>query len=321
MPEPVARQRPEAPPPARPRSFRAGARTWGAVVRRAACDLWANHAMEWAAALAFYALLSLFPLLLAASAVAAYAVEPAWAVARLTDLLAGFVPPGVVDAEAVVGRAIAERGRVGLLAILAWLLAGRRVLGALVTALDLVSDVDARRESVRRRALVEAVLLLGIGALFALALASGPLLALVGDVAGAAPGPRGATVWAAVAAARVLLLVATFYAVYALVPHGARGRRAALVGAGAAAALFLAARAAFLAVLGRLWASFDLLYGPLAVGALLLLWAWYVGLIVLFGGSLASHAKVMLAEGHSAAEAERRHVARKPAADAPAGGT
>ena len=173
----------------------------------------------------------------------------------------------------------------------------------------------------RRRALVELVLLLGIGALFVLALAAGPLLDVLWRAAGAAPGPRGPAVWAAVAVVRVLLLVATFYAVYAVVPHGERGRRAALVGAGAAACLFLVARAGFLAVLGRLWASFDLLYGPLAVAAVLLLWAWYVGLIVLFGGSLASHAKVMLAEGRSAAEAERRHVARKPAADAPAGGT
>ena len=72
-----ARQPREAPPRHGARPFRAGARTWGAVLRRATCDLWANHAMEWAAALAFYALLSLFPLLLAASAVAAYAVEPA----------------------------------------------------------------------------------------------------------------------------------------------------------------------------------------------------------------------------------------------------
>jgi hypothetical protein len=40
------------------------------------------------------------------------------------------------------------------------------------------------------------------------------------------------------------------------------------------------------------------------------MWAWYVGLIILFGASLASHAKVTLIEGESPAEAERRHVAR-----------
>ena len=311
MPGSVARLRRDGPPPSSARSFRAGAGTWAALLRRATADLWANNAMEWAAALAFYALLSLFPLALAAAAAAAYVVEPAWAVARLTDLLAGFVPPGVVDVEAIVAAAMAERGRVGLLAIVGWVVAGRRILGALVTALDRVSDVDERRESLLRRAVIEALLLAGLGALFALALSAGPLLGLLWRVAGAATGPRPPAV--AEAVVRVLLLVATFYALYAVVPHGERGRRAALVGAVAAAALFLAARAAFLAALDRLWASFDLIYGPLAVAAVLLLWAWYVGLAVLFGGSLASHAKVMLAEGRSAAEAERRHVARKTA--------
>ena len=313
MPESVARLRRDGPPPSSARCFRAGAGTWAALLRRATADLWANNAMEWAAALAFYALLSLFPLALAAAAVAAYAVEPAWAVARLTDLLAGFVPPGVVDVEAIVAAAMAERGRVGLLAIVGWVVAGRRILGALVTALDRVSDVDERRESLRRRALIEVLLLAGLGALFALALSAGPLLGLLWRVAGAAPGPWPPAVAAAEAVVRAILLVATFYALYTVVPHGERGRRAALVGAVAAAALFLAARAAFLAVLDRLWASFDLVYGPLAVAAVLLLWAWYVGLAVLFGGSLASHAKTMLAEGRSAAEAERRHVPRKAA--------
>jgi uncharacterized BrkB/YihY/UPF0761 family membrane protein len=80
-----------------------------------------------------------------------------------------------------------------------------------------------------------------------------------------------------------------------------------------ATVLFLAARTLFLAVVDSIWSSFDLIYGPLALGALLLLWAWYIGMVVLFGGSLASHVKVMLVEGKSAGEAERRHVAQKAA--------
>ena len=70
-------------------------------------------------------------------------------------------------------------------------------------------------------------------------------------------------------------------------------------------------RAGFLAILDRLWESVTLIYGPLALAALLLTWAWVVSVIVLFGGSLASHINVMLVEGSSAQDAERRHVARK----------
>ena len=46
----------------------------------------------------------------------------------------------------------------------------------------------------------------------------------------------------------------------------------------------------------------------------MLFWAWFVALITLFGGALASHVKVMAIEGASAEEAERRHVDKAGAA-------
>ncbi len=267
--------------------------------------------MEWAAALALYIVVSLFPLLLAGAAVAAYFVAPSRAALQLSNLLAGFIPPGVVDFEAIVTNAIGSRRQVGLVAILVWLFAGRRILGALVTALDRVSDVDEEDESLQRRAWVEMVLLAGIGALFLAALSARSLFGLLGD---ALWGPNVADPLAGLGGAIVhaVMLVAAFYVLYTVVPHGTRERRSALVGAGVATALLLAARGGFLATLDRLWASFSLIYGPLAFAALLLLWAWIVGVIVLLGDSLASHIAVMLIDGKSAREAEQRHVARKP---------
>lgn len=46
-------------------------------------DLWAANALEWAAAVAFYAMLSLFPLLLAGAVIASTVVDPAWATERV----------------------------------------------------------------------------------------------------------------------------------------------------------------------------------------------------------------------------------------------
>ena len=266
--------------------------------------------MEWAAALAFYAVLSIFPLVLAGAALAAFVVEPAVVATRLSSLLESFVPPGVVEVDPMVAAAIASRRRVGLFAILVWLLAGRRILGALITALDRVSDVDERHESLRRRALVEVVLLVGIGALFVAALAARPLLGLLWQAVWGT-GATHPAAWALGAAVHALLLVAAFYALYTVVPYGERHRRSALVGAITTTALFLLVRVGFLATLDRWWESVALMYGPLAIAALLLTWAWVVALIVLFGGSLASHINVMLVEGSSAQEAEQRHVARK----------
>ena len=280
------------------------------VLRQTVRDVWAGNIMEWAAALAFYVVLSVFPLVLAGAAFAAYVVEPTEVASRLASLLDGFVPSGVVDLEPIVLAAIGARRRVGLFAILVWLVAGRRILGALVTALDRVSDVDERDESLERRAGVEVVLLAGIGSLFLAALSARWLLGLLGEAVWGT-GTTHPAAWVVGAIVHALVLVAASYALYTFVPFGARDRRSALVGAVTATALFLVARAALRASLDPLWASFTLIYGPLAIAALLLLWAWIVGLIVLFGGSLASHITVILIEGRSAGEAERRHVARK----------
>ena len=290
----------------RSRTLWTGAR----VLRQTVRDVWAAQAMEWAAALACYGVLSVFPLLLAGAAVASYVVAPSVVTARLSLFVEGILPAGVVDVDPIVSAAIAARGQVGLSVIVLWVLAGRRILGALVTALDRVSDVDARHETVRRRALVELAVLAGIGLLFLLALMARSLLGFVWE---AVWGSTASTplAWVVGAAVHLLLLVLAFFALYTVVPHGERNARAALIGAIAATVLVLIVRAIFVAVLDRLWASFELIYGPLTLAALLLTWGWLLGLIILFGGSLASHVKVMVIEGRSPSEAERRHVAHK----------
>lgn len=285
-----------------------GGGRWWRVVRQAAEDLWANNLLELAGSLAFYALLSMFPLLLAATAAATYVVEPAWAIDRMTALLEAFVPRQVVNADPIMRAALADRGEVGLLAIVTWLLAGRRILGALTRALNLISDVDPGEETWRRRLLVEGALLAGLVSLAIAALSAGALLSVFWEAAAQAERPP--LVAAVVAVVHLGLLLAAFFAIYVLVPYGARNWRAALIGTTVATGLFLAARALFLLVVDMIWDRFNLIYGPLALGALLLLWAWYVSVAVLFGGSLASHIKVMLGEGHSAAEAERRHISQ-----------
>jgi membrane protein len=283
------------------------------VLRQTVCDVWAAQAMEWAAALACYGVLSLFPLLLAGAAVVSYVVAPAVVTARLSAVVEGVLPPGIVDVDPIVSAAIAARGQVGLSVVILWVFAGRRILGALVTALDRVSDVDARHETVERRALVEMVALAGIGLLFLVALVARSLLGVLWEAVWGT-GASTPLAWAFSVGVHALLLMGVFFALYTVVPHGERDPRAALIGAIAATVLVLVARAIFLAVLDRLWASFALIYGPLALAALLLTWGWVLGLITLFGGSLASHVKVMVIEGRSAAEAERRHVAHKVAA-------
>lgn len=55
-----------------------------------------------------------------------------------------------------------------------------------------------------------------------------------------------------------------------------------------------------------------MIYGSLAVAVIIVFWAWIVGLILLFGGEIASHTHTILIEGRSVEEVEQGHLARSP---------
>lgn len=277
---------------------------------RSARDLYLNDGLSWAGALAYYGLLSVFPLLLVAAAIAPAFVTPEWAAQRLTEALVGLALQEPQRVDAVVRHAFAYERGVGFGSILVLLWSGRLVVGTLAQALNLVSDVDQTTDSVLRRTVVEAVLLLLIGALFGLALASSFLVQRLWDVFRGVPDQRGVLVDVTSAAVRAVLVFGTYTLVYWFVPRGLREWRAVLVGAGIATLLVLVARSVFLAYARWSEQYYGLVYGPLAPTLILMVWAWVLALITLFGGSLASHVKVMVIQGQSAAEAEQRHVAR-----------
>lgn len=270
------------------------AERWSPVVIQTAKDLWRVNVFEWAATLAFYAVLSLFPLLISLAVLATLFTDAEWAVARVSDLLGQFLPSGQLEVEEIVTAAADDRRRVGFISAMLLLISGRRVLGALTKALNLVSDVDEQDEKVERQALVEIGLLALLGGFFLLALSAGPLLQVARSAVGIFPGSRGPAFEILQVFLSGCLLLGAFFLVYTVVPRGDRLISAAFAGAALATVLFLLARGAFLLVIDRLWSNLTVVYGPMAIAALLLLWAWYVGLIILIGGSFASHVKTMV---------------------------
>lgn len=277
---------------------------WLPVVLRTVKDLWRSNVFEWAAALAFYGMLSLFPLLIALAVLATLFTDADWAVARVSDLLGQFLPSGQIEVEKIVTAAADDRRRVGFVTALLLLVAGRRVLGALTKALNLVSDVDEQEERFQRQAGVEFGLLLLLGGFFLLALSAGPLLHVACRAAGILPGSTGPAFGVLQVLLSGGLLLATFFLIFMVVPRGDRLTRAAFAGAVLSTALYMLARGGFLLVIDRLWTNLSIVYGPMAIAALLLLWAWYVGLIILIGGSFASHVKTMLCDERARAERE-----------------
>ncbi len=293
-------------------------REWLTVIRLSVVDLVRNDGLAWAGALSFYTLLSLFPLVIAAIIVASYITDPTWVAERVVAGIEEFVPSSQLDVAAIVSGAEAERSRLGLIALVVVLVTGRRVLGTLVVAMNRMSDVERRGDPVRRRALVEAGLVLGLAVLAGLAIATRPILGLVERLAGVVAVDHPLLTVMVREITQAALLLAAFVLIYQVLPRGQRSWRAALAAAVVTTALFLIVRAVFTALVDWLWDSLSTLYGPLATAAFLLTWGYWVAIIVLFGASLSSHIKVMLVDGRSRSEAERVHGADEP--DAPGQG-
>lgn len=169
----VADARPRALGPSRPASGRL--RLVGTLLRQTAKGLLAGNAAEWAAAIAYYGLLSALPFLLAATSLAAAVVDGGWAVEQATGVLAGFLPEGGEQVERIVRGAVESRGRIGLLSTLALVWTGGRAFAALTLALNAICGADAADDA-PRCFLVSVGMLVVVGLAFAGALVSGLLV-------------------------------------------------------------------------------------------------------------------------------------------------
>jgi len=279
--------------------LRAGLATAARVVLAAGRAFVGSYGPHWAAAIAYYALLSLFPLLLAFASIAAFFVEPRWAVEQATQWLGDVLPPGSAQIEQIVRETVRRRGGASLLSLGVLLWAGSRVFGALSTGLNAAFDVE-ERYGIVRRAVVQLAMVGTIGLAFALALGLQSLWEVLRrwidvstfvELEGVSPlahwTPR-------------LLLGAAFLLLYRFAPRPAVHWPAALGGALAATALAGVAQPLFFHYLGT-FANYSLIYGSLAMVITLVLWAWIMAMVVLFAGHLAAQIQVRLAAKGSGA--------------------
>lgn len=279
----------------------------GRVLLQSVRDLLIDNGPQWAAAIAYYGLLSLFPSLLAAASIAAYFIDPAWAIIQATGLLGDLLPQGAATVATIVRGAFDARGMTGLFSLILLLWTGSLAFGTLAQALSIAFDVDEVRGYFRRLA-IRLAMLFTAGVLFAAGLLSFLLLSPLGQLIDAIPASLIPILGQGMPA---VLVFTAFFLVYRFVPRGRCFPKSALIGAGVAVALFLAARPLFFTYVEE-FARYNLVYGSLAVVVALLLWAWVTALIALFGGEVASHVQMMVFEGESGADVEQRHEARSP---------
>ncbi len=260
---------------------------WWQVVKRSVVSFYDDQGTHHAAALTYYALMSLFPTLLLGVSLLGLLGELPETYDSIIGHLRGVVPAATLaPLDAALRAALKSKGTAaaGLaLAIVTALYGATGYLEAARRALNVVFGSRRGRSFIRRKLIDVASTLV----LMTLVVTTLVLMFAGGGVVSEVLGSEAASVWRIVrwpgAFLCALLVFSFIYYVTPDVPR--RGFRAITPGALVAVALWLAASAAFSSYLAN-FKSFNVTYGSFAAAIILLVWLWLTNVALIFGAEV-----------------------------------
>lgn len=254
-------------------------------------ELGEDDASHLAAGVAYYALFSLFPLLLGLLAIAGTVLAPQGIQSRFLDFVAGYLPPGAADlVRTNVQNVVRFRAALGSVSIIGLLWSGSAAFGAITRALNRAWNIRQDRPFyvAKPRQLGMA---LGIGVLFFVSVALTSifrvLLNLRIDILGVEVRLPSVLNNLALQAVPWLITFSIFLLLYKFVPNCKTRWRYIWLGALVATILFEVGKNLFIWYLGT-FASYAQVYGQLASVMVLLLWAYISAFILILGAEISS---------------------------------
>ena len=256
------------------------------LVVRTVQEMSDDDATHMAAGVAYYAVFSLFPLLL--GLIALFNLLPASEVrqAQLTDFAAEYLP----GSEDLLDRNVEVGGALGVIAIFGLLWSGTAIFGAVTKVVNRAWDVHKDRPLFISKPRQLAMALV-VGLISLASLAAATFVRATGEYARSdLPAPDflvelGGQVMLQTGSFALTLI--TFLLIYKLMPNTKTYWRYVWPGALVAAVLFEIGKAAFLLYLER-FASFQDVYGAVGDVIVLLLWVYVSSLILILGAELSS---------------------------------
>ncbi|MDR7456702.1 MAG: YihY/virulence factor BrkB family protein [Armatimonadota bacterium] len=266
-----------------------GGRVWIATVVTFARCLVTHEVPLLAAAIAYTAVLSFFPLLVGVVALLARWVEEPRAQQAVVEALRPYLPPGAVSLVwGTLDAAIRARGAASVVATVVLFWTATAAASTIRHSLNRVLGA-ARPRPFWRRKVIEFGLVTLAGGLISLSLIASAALAALGAVPALADAVRALRVSPmATTLARVspwVLSVAAFAVVYAWLPNVRLAWRTLAVGTLTAAALFEATKQAFFWYL-RVLADYPLVYSHLAGVVVLMIWIYLAAFVLLMGAEV-----------------------------------
>jgi len=256
-----------------------------AVLQSAFAQFGQSRSAEAAASMAYYAFFSLFPLLLFIVAAGSYVLEKAWVYKEITSFVQEFAPlfePLIAD---TIGKVIDLRGPVGIIGLVGLLWSSSAFFAVLVRNIDRAWPGIKPRNFIQQR--VFAIeMIASVTALLFLAWVLNAMVNLFPKVVGLPTPMGGYAILPRLAVWGATLLFS--FILYTWVPPTKVNWVAAAIGA-AIATLFLQLTSLGIGwFLGRGLLRYELIYGSLGTVALLMLWTYLTGWIILFGAHLSA---------------------------------
>jgi membrane protein len=282
-----------------------------ATLKRTATEFSEDNLTDWAAALTYYGLLSLFPALIAFVGIIGLVADPQGATDAITQVVDEIGPTSAADTFSGPIQSVTSSSASGVMAIVGIAIAlwsASSYVGAFMRASNVIYETPEGRPIWKLRPLqiLVTLIVLLLAAITLLALVvSGPLAEAIGGAIGLSD--------AAITAYQIAkwpilaVLVITIFAVlyYASPNVKLRGFKWVTPGSIFALVVWILASAAFAFYVAN-FASYDKTYGTLGGVVVLLIWLWITNLAILFGHELNAERERAheLAEGVPRAEKE-----------------
>ncbi|GAB2532054.1 YihY/virulence factor BrkB family protein [Nocardia heshunensis] len=283
-------------------------RGWFEAARRVFATVWSNRLTDWAAALTYYSVLSLFPGLLALTAGLAL-LDPA-AIDSLVSTIRDLGPSNgtglLIDSLGQLRGAHAYSGPLAAVGLASAVWTSSGYIGAFIRASNALYGVEEGR-AVWKTLPLRLGLTIAVGSAVAVCaiglVVTGGIANRVGRWIGG--GNATVSIWNIVKWPVLALLVSLVCALlYWAAPNvRQRGFRWLTPGSFLAVLIWAAASAGFTVYAGH-FSSFNKVYGSLGGAVVFLVWLWLTNLAVLLGAAFDAELArgALIAEGHSPTE-------------------
>lgn len=281
--------------------------------RRSVQEFLEDNCTQMAAAISYYVLFSLFPLLIFLVGVMGLFLQNSEFQERVIDAVLDFIPLSEDEGrgevtEAVRGVAGVGSGALGLLGLLGMAWSASNMFGVIRRSLNTAYDAEFQRPVVQQK-LLDLAMVLGMGMFFLSSIVATGVLRVVRRRSEDIPylGDFAESVGFAWDAAAFLIPVGlsfvAFSVLYWLVPAVRLRLRDVWLGALVAAVLFEVTKVGFSIYLEN-FSNYDIVYGSLGAVAAFLFWVYLSANILLFGAEIASEYPKVLRGDYDVEEKE-----------------